>query len=115
MKRYLLVILCLALGCGVCFAQSERKSVRRGNRQFKKEKYEEADISYRKALMKDTSSVAAHYNLAGNLYRQQNMEEAAKQLEAVQLTAGEEKNYVFLPESQMKYALAIVKWAYSKI
>ena len=28
---------------------------------------------------------------------------------------GEEKSYVFLPESQMKYALAIVKWAYSKI
>ncbi len=33
----------------------------------------------------------------------------------MQLTAGEEKAYVFLPESQMKYALAIVKWAYSKI
>ena len=33
----------------------------------------------------------------------------------MQLTAGEEKSYVFLPESQMKYALAIVKWAYSKI
>ena len=33
----------------------------------------------------------------------------------MQLTFGEEKSYVFLPESQMKYALAIVKWAYSKI
>ena len=27
---------------------------------------------------------------------------------------GEQKYYVFLPESQMKFALAIVKWAYSK-
>ena len=27
----------------------------------------------------------------------------------------EQKNYVFLPESQMKYALAIVKWAFAHI
>lgn len=37
----------------------------------------------------------------------------------MQLTAageeGEQKYYIFLPESQMKYALAIVKWAFAKI
>lgn len=37
----------------------------------------------------------------------------------MQLTAagdeGEQKHYVFLPESQMKYALAIVRWAFSRI
>jgi hypothetical protein len=43
----------------------------------------EADISYRKALMQDTALVATRYNLANNLYRQGNMEEAAKQLDAV--------------------------------
>ena len=37
----------------------------------------------------------------------------------MQLTSGtpdgeEQKNYIFLPESQMKYALAIVKWAFAK-
>lgn len=34
----------------------------------------------------------------------------------MQLTSGapeEQKHYVFLPESQMKYALAVVKWAYA--
>lgn len=31
----------------------------------------------------------------------------------MQLTSGEQKYYVFLPESQMKYALAIVRWIYS--
>ena len=30
-------------------------------------------------------------------------------------TGGEEKNYIFLPESQMKYALAIVRWAFGKV
>ena len=72
---------------GAAFAQ--KADLRRGNRQFKKGEYAQADISYRKALMQDTSSVAAHYNLANNLYRQENYDEAAKQLEAVQLTAGE--------------------------
>ncbi len=37
----------------------------------------------------------------------------------MQLTAtgdeGEQKNYIFLPESQMKYALAIVRWAFGRI
>ena len=34
----------------------------------------------------------------------------------MQLTTNEEeKHYIFLPESQMKYALAVVKWAFSKI
>lgn len=33
----------------------------------------------------------------------------------MQLTSGEQKYYVFLPESQMKYALAIVRWAYAKV
>jgi hypothetical protein len=34
----------------------------------------------------------------------------------MQLTTTEEqKHYIFLPESQMKYALAIVKWAFARI
>ena len=28
---------------------------------------------------------------------------------------GEQKNYIFMPESQMKYALAIVRWAFGKV
>lgn len=30
------------------------------------------------------------------------------------LTSGERKYYIFVPENQMKYALAVVRWAYSK-
>ena len=30
------------------------------------------------------------------------------------LTCGERKYYIFVPENQMKYALAVVRWAYSK-
>ena len=83
-----LICILLALSCLSAYAQ--KADLRRGNRQFKKGEYAQADISYRKGLLQDTTSVAAHYNLANNLYRQQNLEEAARQLDAVQLTAGEE-------------------------
>ena len=86
--RKFVCITALILCCLSAFAQ--KADLRRGNREFRKGEYAKADISYRKALMQDTSSVAARYNLAGNLYRQENYDEAAKHLDAVQLTASEE-------------------------
>lgn len=59
-------------------AQTDRHEVRSGNRKFAKKKYAEADIDFRKALVKDSLSVAANYNLANNLYRQKNFTEAEK-------------------------------------
>ena len=78
--RKLLVIL-LAFSC--LTAQAQKADLRKGNRQFAKGQFAEADISYRRALLQDTTSAAAHYNLANTLYREDNMDEAAKQLETV--------------------------------
>ena len=64
-------------------AQVDRREVRKGNRDFKKENYREADIEYRKALVKDSLSMAANYNLANTLYRQNDYEQAAKTLERI--------------------------------
>ena len=50
-------------------AQVDRRDVRAGNRDFRKENYREADIDYRKALVKDSTSVAANYNLARTFAR----------------------------------------------
>lgn len=68
-------------------AQVDKRDVRQGNRDFKKEKYQEADIDYRKALVKDSASVAANYNLANTLYRRGDMEQAKKALETVKESA----------------------------
>ena len=62
----------------VAFAQVDKKDVRRGNRQFAKAKYGDADISYRKGLNADSTSVASAYNLGNNLYRQGNFAESGK-------------------------------------
>ena len=68
-------------------AQVDKRDVRAGNRDFRKENYREADIDYRKALVKDSTSVAANYNLANNLYRQGDMEQARKMLDAIKESA----------------------------
>ena len=77
MRKYLTLIFLLLAGL-TAFAQVDRKDVRRGNRQFAKAKYGEADISYRKGLNADSTSVASAYNLGNNLYRQGNYAEAGK-------------------------------------
>lgn len=69
------------LSCAVAFAQTDRREVRAGNRQFKKGNWQNSEIEYRKAQVKDTSSFAANYNLAGALYREGNYDEAGKSLE----------------------------------
>lgn len=69
-------------------AQVDRREVRAGNRKFRKEDYKEAEIYYRKAAVKDSLSVAAQYNLASSLYRQEDYDGAAKALETVKDVAG---------------------------
>ena len=50
-------------------AQADRHDVRKGNREFRREEYKAADVDYRKALLRDSTSFAANYNLANTLYR----------------------------------------------
>lgn len=86
-RAYLLVIWTLLLVCTSLDAQVDRREVRSGNRQFRKENWQKAEIDYRRALVKDSMSFAARYNLASALYRQDNFDEAGKQLEPLQEVA----------------------------
>ena len=79
--KYGLTAALLVLSSAVALAQTDRKEVRAGNRQFKKGNWQKAEIEYRKALVKDSLSFAANYNLAGALYKENNFDEAGKSLE----------------------------------
>lgn len=81
--RYILVVSMLLSVALTAYAQVDRHDVRAGNRKFRKDNWKEADISYRKALVKDSTSVAANYNLANTLYRQENYEEAEKLMKKI--------------------------------
>lgn len=77
---YILVTVVLSFAAVQAYAQTDKKDVRRGNRDFRKEEYREAEIDYRKALVKDSLSVAANYNLANTLYRQGDYAQALQTL-----------------------------------
>ncbi len=81
--RYILVVSMLLSVALTASAQVDRHDVRAGNRKFRKDNWKEADISYRKALVKDSTSVAANYNLANTLYRQENYEESEKLMKKI--------------------------------
>lgn len=85
--KYILTSILAILCAAQMFAQVDRHDVRAGNRKFKKEDWREADISYRKALVKDSTSVAANYNLANTAYRQKNYDEAGKLLDRIKDSA----------------------------
>ena len=85
--KYILTSVLAILCAAQMFAQVDRHDVRAGNRKFKKENWREADISYRKALVKDSTSVAANYNLANTAYRQKNYDEAGKLLDRIKESA----------------------------
>lgn len=90
MKRFVIISLLLAVAWA-SFAQApaDRSEVRKGNRHFRKENYKEAEIDYRRALVKDSTSVAGNYNLANTLYRMENYQEAAKYAENAENAACE--------------------------
>ena len=75
----------------VMSGQSDKKDVRRGNRQFRKGDYVNADLSYRMGLAKDSTSYAAAYNLANTAYMQGDYEGAGKlysKIEGVAIVEG---------------------------
>lgn len=86
MRNVAVCIFLLLMSAAVMSAQSDRRFVRSGNRDFRKGDFKSAEIEYMKAVAKDSTSTAANYNLANTLYRQGNFEQAGKKYEALKET-----------------------------
>ena len=88
--RYILTAVLATAFAGAAFAQqSDRKDVRRGNRQFEDGEFKKAVVDYQKALLRDSISFPASYNLANALYRLGNFQEARAVLDTVASSAPE--------------------------
>jgi tetratricopeptide (TPR) repeat protein len=61
------------------YAQTDKKFIRKGNREYEKNKYPESEISYRKAIDKNKQSPDAVFNTGDALYKQNKFEDAGKQ------------------------------------
>lgn len=73
-------------------AQEERNIIRKGNQLYGDEKFEEAEIQYRRALEGNSRDHKALFNLGNSLYRQQRFEEAAEIFRILAQSAPEEKD-----------------------
>ena len=58
-------------------AQSERKHIREGNQQYEKNQYQDAEISYRKAIDKNNRTYEGVFNLGDALYKEKKYDDAA--------------------------------------
>ena len=116
MKRLMILILALVSAVTVS-AQTDRKEVRAGNKAFRKGDFRKSEIDYRRAVLKDSLSVAAQYNLASSLYRHDDYEGAQKALSSIAETvsgieaAGTKADFYFnqgdVALAQKDYASAV--------
>ena len=74
------ILLCLLLVFSATLnAQTEKKYIRKGNREYEKNKFSDSEISYRKAIDKNKQSPDAVFNIGDALYKQNKFDEAGKQ------------------------------------
>jgi Ca-activated chloride channel homolog len=60
-------------------AQTDKKYIRKGNREYSKNDFSGSEVSYRKAIDKNKQSPDAVFNVGDALYKQNKYEEAGKQ------------------------------------
>ena len=81
-KRIIIAILSLCLApSSLLFAQKEASDVRRGNREYNKQNYTEAEVNYRRGLEKNKNGYEAHYNLGDALFKQDKYADAQAEFE----------------------------------
>jgi len=78
--RFSVLSLLLILGFSL-HAQEERSLAREGNKYFEKQKYADAEASFKKALEKKSNFPEAIFNLGDAMYKQGRYDDAAKQFE----------------------------------
>lgn len=114
MKR-IFITLMLILSVTALFAQKERWQVRSGNKAYGKGDYQKAELEYRRALDKDSTSLRAKYNLANAMYKNQNAE-AAQQVAGKMLSDStgimpSEKDMSDIFHNMGNYSVAQKKWS----
>lgn len=76
-----IIVLLFLMGTLSLVAQNAdvRREVRKGNRAYKKDKFDDAQTAYQRALSLDSTYYKALYNQGNAMYRQRNYDDAIKQ------------------------------------
>ena len=81
MKKLIIILLLAVSYWPLAFAQQESGDVRRGNKQYRKQNYTEAEVHYRRGLDKNKNGYEAHYNLGDALFKQDKYADAQAEFE----------------------------------
>jgi tetratricopeptide (TPR) repeat protein len=76
-----ILLLCFNLAVFALQAQSAHDPLRKGDKNYSRQEYENAGKSYKDALTIDPNNQRANYNLGNSLYQQGKYEDAVKQYE----------------------------------
>lgn len=79
MKRFIVFLSIVLCPLSMVFAQKEAGDVRRGNREYRKQNFTEAEIDYRRGLDVNKDSYEAHYNLGDALFKQDKYADAQQE------------------------------------
>jgi Ca-activated chloride channel homolog len=75
-----ILLICTLVSVSVSVnGQTDKKYIRKGNREYEKNKFPESEISYRKAIDKNKQSADAEFNVGTSLYKQNKFDDAGKQ------------------------------------
>ena len=92
MKKIIVILVCLFIASTSLFAQKEAGDVRKGNREYKKQNYTEAEVNYRRGLDKNKEGYEAHYNLGDALFKQDKYADAQAEYETAVKLLDKEKD-----------------------
>ncbi len=92
MKKILVIFCSLFWVSTSLFAQKEAGDVRKGNREYKKQNYTEAEVNYRRGLDKNKEGYEAHYNLGDALFKQDKYADAQAEFETAAKLLDKEKD-----------------------
>jgi len=81
MKKLIIILLLAVSYWPLAFAQQESGDVRRGNKQYRKQNYTEAEVHYRRGLDKNKNGYEVHYNLGDALFKQDKYADAQAEFE----------------------------------
>ena len=79
MKRFIVFLSIVLCPLSIVLAQKEAGDVRRGNREYRKQNFTEAEIDYRRGLDVNKDSYEAHYNLGDALFKQDKYADAQQE------------------------------------
>ncbi len=82
-KFQALFLIFLPLICSfTLYAQKENTTIRKGNRYYKEQKFDESENQYQQALQQSPNNAAANYNLGNTQFRKNSFDDAAKSYDA---------------------------------